>query len=71
MIAALKHERRAAGSEQLAEYVQVTEQRIEKLYAGTLPMRPLGQAVWQPTGTEKVAQIPDAWKQNELIGSED
>lgn len=71
MIAALKHDRRAAGSEQLAEYVQITKQRIEKLYAGTLPMRPLGQAVWQPTGTEKVARIPDAWKQSVLIGSED
>jgi DNA modification methylase len=62
LLAALKRDRRAIGCEQSAEYLAVAKQRILDFYAGTLPYRPLGKPVHQPTGREKVSQIPDSWK---------
>lgn len=38
------------------------------LFSGQLPYRPLGKPVYQPTGKEKVSQIPKQWieKKEEL-----
>ena len=60
-LAALKHGRRAMACEKEAEYVAITRQRIEGLAAGTLGYRPLGKPIFQPTGREKVARVPDEW----------
>ncbi len=61
LIAAIKHERKALGSEQEPSYVEIAQQRIESLLNGTLRIRPLGKAVHKPTGTEKVSQRPPEW----------
>lgn len=62
LLAALKNERRAFGCEKEAEYVEIAKQRINDLFSGTLRYRQLGKPVHQPTGREKVAQIPIEWK---------
>ncbi len=65
LLAALKNNRRAFGCEKEAEYVQIAHQRINDLRSGALPYRQLGKPVHQPTGREKVAQIPMEWKNAE------
>ncbi len=62
LLAALKHKRRAMGCEQTPEYIDIAKQRISDLYSGKLPYRQLGKPVHQPTGREKVAQIPMEWR---------
>jgi adenine-specific DNA-methyltransferase len=61
LLAALKHDRRAVGCEQDAEYIRLARQRIADFYGGHLPYRPLGKPVHTPTGREKVAQVPKEW----------
>lgn len=65
LLAALKNKRRAFGCEKENEYVEIAKQRIADLYSGTLRYRQLGKPVHQPTGREKVAQIPMEWKNME------
>lgn len=62
LIGALRHGRRAMGSEKEEVYVKAASERIEDFYAGALKIRPLGKPVHEPTGREKVSQIPDEWK---------
>ena len=62
LIAAAMHNRRAAGSEKEAEYVRIARERITSYLNGTLTVRPMGKPVHQPTGKEKVAQIPEEWQ---------
>ncbi|HMF57498.1 MAG TPA: site-specific DNA-methyltransferase [Pyrinomonadaceae bacterium] len=62
LLAALKNKRRAMGCEKEKEYVEIAKQRVADLYSGTLRYRQLGKPVYQPTGREKVAQIPIEWK---------
>jgi DNA modification methylase len=62
MIGALLHGRRAIASERDVEYVQVARERVRALKAGTLKVRPLGRPVHQPTGNEKITQIPNEWQ---------
>ncbi len=64
LLAALRHGRRAMGCEKERSYYQITRKRIEQLFAGTLRYRPLGKPVYQPTGREKVSQIPLPWLKN-------
>lgn len=61
LIAALMHHRRAVGCEKDADYVELARQRIRDYYNGTLRYRPMGKPVYQPTGNEKVSQIPEEW----------
>jgi adenine-specific DNA-methyltransferase len=65
MLAALKNKRRAIGCEKETEYVEIAKQRIADLYSGKLRYRQLGKPVHQPTGREKVAQIPMEWRNSE------
>lgn len=62
LIAALNNKRRAAGVDKEAEYISIAKQRIKDFYAGTLKIRPIGKPVHEPTGREKVSQIPMEWK---------
>ena len=62
IIAALQHGRRALTAEQEAGYVAIARERIQSFLNGTLSIRPLGKPVHQPTGKERVAQIPLEWK---------
>jgi DNA modification methylase len=61
MLAALRHRRRAMGIDKEAPYVKEAKKRVHQLWDGTLRYRPLGKPVWQPTGREKVAQVPKEW----------
>lgn len=62
LIAALMHNRRAMGCDKETSYVEVARQRILSYFNGTLRYRPLGKPIYQPTGREKVSQIPEEWK---------
>ena len=62
IIAALKNDRKAIGSDQDSTYVAIAVERIQRFMAGTLPIRPLGKPIHQPTGRERVSQIPLEWK---------
>ncbi|MCD9187734.1 MAG: site-specific DNA-methyltransferase [Pyrinomonadaceae bacterium] len=66
LLAALKNERRAFGCEKETAYVEIAKQRIEDLYSGKLGYRPLGKPIHQPTGREKVAQLPLEWQNLEV-----
>ncbi|RMD83343.1 MAG: site-specific DNA-methyltransferase, partial [Chloroflexi bacterium] len=63
LIAALMHDRRAMGCEKEAAYVEIARQRIVDYFNGTLRYRQMGKPVYQPTGKEKVSQIPEEWKE--------
>ncbi len=65
LLAALKNKRRAMGCEKEDEYIQIAHQRIVDLYSGKLRYRQLGKPVHQPTGREKVAQVPLEWLSKE------
>ena len=61
LVAAVKRNRKAMGSEQSDEYVSIAHERIEAYFNGSLRTRPLGKPVYKPTGREKISQIPDEW----------
>ena len=61
ILAALRQGRRAIGCEKEAEYNLIAAKRVADFHAGTLPYRTLGKPVHQPTGREKVTQIPEEW----------
>lgn len=62
LIAAIKHNRRAIGSEKEENYIDITQERLSSFFNGTLWVRPLGKPVYKPTGREKVSQVPPEWK---------
>jgi len=62
LLAALRHNRRAFGCEKEETYVDIAKQRIVDFYAGRLRYRPLDRPVYQPTGREKVSQMPLEWQ---------
>jgi adenine-specific DNA-methyltransferase len=47
-IAAVKHNRNAYGCDNVREYIQVAEQRVEQLTKGTLRVRPMNKPVFEP-----------------------
>jgi len=63
LVAALMHNRRAIGCEKEEAYTEIARQRILDHFNGTLRYRPLGKPVYQPTGKEKVSQLPEEWKE--------
>ena len=60
-IGAILHSRRFVGFELDGDYLATAKRRIEDLHAGVLKIRPLGRPVYEPTGRESVARIPDEW----------
>lgn len=61
LLAALKNRRRAFGCEKERDYIKIAKQRVKDLYSGKLGYRQLGKPVHQPTGREKVTQVPLEW----------
>jgi adenine-specific DNA-methyltransferase len=51
------------GVDKEEEYISIAKQRIEEFYTGTLKIRPLGKPVYEPTGREKISQIPPEWQE--------
>lgn len=62
MIAAVMHNRRAMGSEKEAGYMTIARERLTAYFNGTLCHRTIGTPVFEPTGKEKVSQIPEEWQ---------
>lgn len=70
LIASVRHNRRALGSEKESAYITIAQERLTAFFNGTLPLRPLGKPIHVPTGKEKVAQVPNEWiseKQDKLL----
>ncbi|MBM3792433.1 MAG: site-specific DNA-methyltransferase [Acidobacteria bacterium] len=63
LLAALRHDRRAMGCDKEPAYIEEAKNRIRRLHDGTLPYRQLGRPVYEPTGKEKVSQVPTEWLQ--------
>jgi DNA modification methylase len=67
LIAAVRHGRRAMGSEQDSVYVQAAKDRLAQHFAGTLKVRKLGTPVHVPSGREKISQVPQEWTTDGVI----
>jgi len=65
LIAAIMHGRNALGVDRCQEYIDIGHARIESLLNGTLKTRPLNKPVYEPTGKEKISQIPLEWLDRE------
>ncbi len=64
LIAAIKNNRRAVGSDKEQEYIKLARERILAYFNGTLGYRQLGTPVYEPTGKDKVSKIPDEWTED-------
>lgn len=65
LLAAVRHNRRTMGCEREPKYMDEAKRRMNMLFSGELPYRPLGKPVYQPTGREKVSQVPQQWLMKE------
>lgn len=66
LIAALKNNRQAYGTELIQEYIYIGEERINKLKADCLKTRPIYQRIYQPSGKDKVSTYPLEWLEKRL-----
>lgn len=56
--AAVLHDRRAAGSDTVADYLRIARERVNHALDGRLQRRPLGRPVYQPRPNDPIAQHP-------------
>ncbi|MGK7924157.1 MAG: site-specific DNA-methyltransferase [Spirulina sp.] len=63
LIAALKHDRKAVGSERELKYMEEAIARIRAYFDGTLKVRPLDKPIHVPTGREQIVQMPEEWQE--------
>ncbi len=61
LIAALKNNRKAYGTELVQEYIDIGLDRINKLENDILKTRPIYQRIYEPSGTDKVSSYPVEW----------
>jgi len=61
-IAALKNFRNSVSVEKEKEYVKLANERIKMLKEGKLKLRPINKPIHQPKPNDKIAKIPDEWK---------
>jgi adenine-specific DNA-methyltransferase len=61
LVAALKHGRRAAGSDLSRRYVTIARERIAALAKGELPLRPMGRPLLDPRDAGAVGRRPAGW----------
>ena len=61
LIAALKNNRRAFGTELEQKYVEIGLERIKKLENDCLATRPIYKTIWKPSKNDKIAQLPIEW----------
>ncbi|WP_244560039.1 DNA-methyltransferase [Ensifer aridi] len=64
-IAAVKHGRHAVGIDRYSPYLTIAEERIAQYAKGDLALRPLGKPIRRPRSTERVAQVPLEWRQDQ------
>lgn len=61
LIAALKNNRKAYGTELMQDYIDIGIERIGSLAEDTLKTRPIYKEVYQPTGRDSVSKYPTEW----------
>lgn len=66
LIAALKNNRKAYGTELIQEYIDIGIDRIDQLHKNELKTRPIYQRVYEPSGKDKVSAYPEEWLENRL-----
>jgi DNA modification methylase len=66
ILGAIKNNRNAIGVEKEKTYCKIANQRMQDLQNGVLKVRPMTKEIYQPTGKEKVAQIPIEWSQRKV-----
>jgi DNA modification methylase len=66
-VASLLHNRRAAGADTQARYLEIARERVEKAWMGTLQIRPLDQPVYEPDTRMAVARMPEEWVNEEIV----
>lgn len=67
LIAGLIHNRRVAGCDKEASYVEIARRRLCDFFLGKLKVRIMGTPVYRPTGREKVSHVPVEWMAGDVI----
>lgn len=62
-IGSVMHGRDFLGYDYDKEFVDLAQLRLDKFVAGELKLRPMTKPKYQPTGKEKVSQVPMEWLQ--------
>ena len=61
LLAALKNNRIAYGTELEEKYIEIGLDRIDRLSKGILKTRPIYQEIYKPKDGDKIAQLPEEW----------
>lgn len=69
IIAALKNGRNAAGIEKEKTYCDLARQRISDLREGRLKTRPINKPIHQPSKNDRIARIPEEWREDSNLGA--
>jgi len=64
-VSAIRYKQKTSGSEIAQKHYDLALQRVQLEWNGRLPTRPMGQDVYQPSGREKVSQMPIDWTKQE------
>jgi len=62
LIAGLLHNRKVIGVDKEEQYIEIAKERILDLFSGRLKRRAIGTPIYEPSGSEKVCQVPLEWK---------
>ena len=65
ILAALKNNRQAYGTEWEQKYIDIGMERIQRLANDELATRPIYQKIWKPSANDKIAQRPAEWGDTE------
>lgn len=71
LIASLKNNRRAYGTELMQEYIDIGIERIDKLSKDELKTRPIYQKIYEPSGNDTISKYPVEWMEKRLQEIED
>lgn len=71
LIASLKNNRRAYGTELIQEYIDIGITRIDKLSKNELKTRPIYQKIYEPSGNDPISKYPVEWMEKRIQEIED
>ncbi len=66
LLAALKNNRRAFGTELMQEYIDIGLERIDTLSKDELKTRPIYQRIYEPSGNDTISKYPVEWMEKRL-----
>ena len=66
LLAALKNNRRAFGTELMQEYIDIGLERIDTLSKDELKTRPIYQRIYEPLGNDTISKYPVEWMEKRL-----